>query len=95
MVYTNNANVNGSVIDVFKVVPAITGSDGTSTTPISFNDLLNLQEFTLNGIKAEAIDIYDLKTTGYGNAYISTAESLDDLCYRKKLIAEHKLVLLL
>ena len=90
MVYTNNANVNGSVIDVFKIVPAITGSDGSSTTPISFNDLLNLPEFTLNGIKAEAIDIYDLKTTGYGNAYISTAESLDDLCYRKKLIAEHK-----
>lgn len=90
MVYTNNANVDGSVIDVFKVVPAITGSDGTSTTPISFNDLLNLPEFTLNGIKAEAIDIYDLKTTGYGNAYISTAESINDLCYRKKLIAEHK-----
>lgn len=87
MVYTNNLSVNGSVVDVFKVVPAITGSDGTSVTTISFNDLLNLPEFTLNGIKAEAIDVYDLKTIGYGNAYISTAESLNDLCFRKEIEA--------
>lgn len=87
MVYTNNLSVNGSVIDVFKVVPAITGSDGTSVTTVSFNDLLNLPEFTLNGIKSEAIDVYELKTTGYGNAYISTAESLNDLCFRKEIEA--------
>ncbi len=87
MVYTNNANVNGSTVGVFKVVPATTGSDGTSVTTISFNDLLNLPEFTLNGIKAEAIDVYDLKTIGYGNAYISTAESLNDLCFRKEIEA--------